>query len=330
MVKKKNYFLTVFLLYIFALLPVPSFSAEISKAVDLSGYMQFQYGFTQNDENSDTDQDGFKVAKARATIKGKPWESVSYGFQIDAAQAPKAIITDAYVGTSFLKPISIKAGQFKTPVSPSYLLSSTKWETILFPLAINSMTTKRDIGIQASGGFLEKKLNVAAGIFNGAGANNTNTDDSYLFAGQVGVNPVEYVELSGSIAYYDKDGDGKDEKALIYDGYLSGSYADAMLKFELMGKQAEEISTETETNSLGITVLAAYTIAEKIQPLVRFDWYEPDSDVEEDEKTRITGGINYFIQKHDLKIMANYVHNSESGESISDDQVLLMTQIIFK
>jgi len=309
-------------------LPTITTAAEINKAVDLSGYLQLLYGFTQNDENSDTDQDGFKVAKARATIKGKPWESVSYGFQIDAAQAPKAIITDAYVGTSYLKPISIKAGQFKTPVSPSYLLSSTKWETILFPLAINSMTTKRDIGIQASGGFLEKKLNVAAGIFNGAGANNANTDDSYLLAGQVGVNPVEYVELSGSIAYYDKD--GKDEKALIYDGYLSGSYADAMLKFELMGKQAEEISTETDTNSLGITVLAAYTIAEKIQPLVRFDWYEPDSDAEEDEKTRITGGVNYFIQKHDLKIMANYVHNSESGESISDDQVLLMTQIIFK
>lgn len=303
-------------------------AAEINKAVDLSGYLQLQYGFTQNDESVDTDQDGFKVAKARATLKGKPWDHVSYGFQIDAALAPKAIVTDAYVGTSLLKPISLKAGQFKTPMSPSYLLSSTKWETILFPLAINSMTTKRDIGIQVLGEFLDKKINIAGGVFNGAGANNTNTDDSYLFIGRLFSKPCPYAELSGSIAYSDKD--GKDLKALLYDGYLAGTYFDAVLKFEIMGKREEEISTETETPSLGITILAAYTIKEKVQPLVRLDWYEPNSDADEDEKTRITGGLNYFIQSHNLKIMANYVHNSESGASIDNDQLLLMTQIIFK
>jgi len=67
---------------------------------------------------------GFTVRKARLHIKGELSDGISYGIQIRADRGSKVELWDAYVKyASSQIPISVKAGQFKVPVSMSYLKS---------------------------------------------------------------------------------------------------------------------------------------------------------------------------------------------------------------
>ena len=327
-IKFRSLLFTLSTLIILFFTPVPLWSEDDSKTQAFSGFLQTLYRVIQNNETSDPDQDGFSLAKVRPTLTGQVSPHISYVLQVDLTWLKKdELITDAQVCFSGLKPFSIIAGQMGTPVSPSFLMAAPRWETFLMPLAVEKLSPKRDIVVLVLGEFLEKKLNVAAGIFNGAGANTLNTDDRYLYAGRIYGKPVEYFELSGSLAYHEKHGIG--EKRLVYDGYFEADYRDILLKSELAGRRAESIDTGETIHSFGFSILAAYTVREKVQPVIRYDWYNPDSDIDSDEITRITGGINYFVRDHFIKLMADYVHEMESGEDIENDQFLFMMQIVF-
>lgn len=328
--KTLSHFITLYIICLltFVFTPAPLRSQDNHDALHFSGFMQLLYRVVQNDETNDSDQDGFSIAKIRPTLTGQVSPRISYVLQVDLTWLKKdELITDAQICYSGLKPFSIIAGQMGTPVSPSFLMAAPRWETFLMPLAVEKLSPKRDIGVLVLGEFLEKKANIAAGVFNGAGANTLNTDDQYMYAGRIFGNPIDHIELSGSLAYHEKSGIG--EKRLVYDGFFEADYRDILLKSELAGRRAESIDTGDTIKSFGFSILTAYTILDKVQPVIRYDRYDPDGDSDRDEITRITGGINYFVREHFIKLMADYVHEIESGEDIGNDQFLFMTQIVF-
>lgn len=113
-------------------------------------------------------------------------------------------LRDAYVRAE-RGPWSAQAGQFKTPMTREYLMSISTIETPDRALVVDSLATKRDIGLQVGFAPLDA-LDVAAGVFNGEGQNvAVNRDSSLLFVGRVAVRPVDGIAFGLSGATYGGD-----------------------------------------------------------------------------------------------------------------------------
>lgn len=46
---------------------------------------------------------------------------------------------------------------------------------------------------------------------------------------------------------------------------------------------------------------------EEIEPVFRYELYDPDKAEDGDSKTRWTGGINLYIKGYDLRVQVNYL-----------------------
>ena len=145
---------------------------------------------------------GFTVRKARLHIKGELSDGISYGIQIRADRESKVELWDAYVKyASSQIPISVKAGQFKVPVSMSYLESGTKLSLPERPVAVNEIAPVwRDVGISLTYKLPFEKTKLTAGIFNGEGWTNKdkiyNSDKKYLYTVALDTTPVNNGEFS--------------------------------------------------------------------------------------------------------------------------------------
>jgi hypothetical protein len=100
---------------------------------------------------------------------------------------------------------SAQAGQFKTPMTREYLLSISLLETPDRAIVVDSLATKRDVGIQVGFAPLDG-FDVALGVFNGEGQNvAANRDSSLLLVGRLAVRPVAGVAFGVSGATYEGD-----------------------------------------------------------------------------------------------------------------------------
>ena len=78
-----------------------------------------------------------------------------------------------------------------------------------------------------------------------------------------------------------------------------------------------------------------YLVPDKLQLVAKWESFNPDQ-APNDGIHSITGGLNYYIRGHDLKLMANYIHTwSDYRESNPQygraefDQVILRLQLMF-
>ena len=100
---------------------------------------------------------------------------------------------------------SVQAGQYKTPMTREYLISASAIETPDRAVVIDTLATKRDIGVQVAYA-LDTRLEVAAGVFNGEGQNVfANRDSAVLFVGRIVSSPVSGISLGASGASYEGD-----------------------------------------------------------------------------------------------------------------------------
>jgi hypothetical protein len=74
---------------------------------------------------------------------------------------------------------------------------------------------------------------------------------------------------------------------------------------------------------------AGYKISNSFQLVARYDWYDPDTGKQDDEKHKDAIGLNYFIEKHNAKIHLNYVYRREKGIKIDDDVIRVNVQISY-
>ena len=64
-----------------------------------------------------------------------------------------------------------------------------------------------------------------------------------------------------------------------------------------------------------------------LQPIVRFESYEPNTDLDFDQKSVLTFGLNYFLNDW-TRIQINYLYSAEKVE-IENDQLFVQIQVKF-
>jgi hypothetical protein len=225
-------------------------------------------------------------------------------------------------------------GQYKIPVSYEGSVNSSS--KLLFaeraPVS-REYGDRRDLGLKLHKSF--KYVGYVAGVWNGAGQNNLDNNKGKEVGLRLEVYPVEGL-LIGGVAYATI---GQREESGAKDRFE----ADLRFERDAFIFQAEYINA-TDRNSDGEKVkghgfsaaLAYAFLDQTLQPAVRIGYLDPntDSDLEpssptgKDEQLHFDIGINYLIQKHEAKVLLNYIRQQFDTKT-PNNQVVAGAQVAF-
>jgi len=65
-----------------------------------------------------------------------------------------------------------------------------------------------------------------------------------------------------------------------------------------------------------------------LQPVVKYESYDPDTDSDNDIESVITFGVNYFFNDW-TRLQLNYLYKAEEPTEISNDEILMQLQVKF-
>ena len=183
--------------------PAPSPGPPVS-APRVGGYIQLRETWQ--------DHVGFTATlnRARVGVEGSLPSRFSYRVLIEL-EAPASgrnpgtpSLRDAYIRWSYA-PVSLWFGQFKTPFSREYITSITAIETADRATVVDTLATKRDIGVMADCA-IGSLATLAFGVFNGEGQNaNGNRDSTVLPIARATLRPFAQLSLGASAARFGPD-----------------------------------------------------------------------------------------------------------------------------
>ena len=293
----------------------------------------------------------FRIRRAELSIKGEVMKQVIFDAMIDPARvsetkdtvvvipdpkdptttttttikAPQGNISafqDFWVGYTTAW-ADVALGQFKIPVSWEGYNSSAK---LLFPeraLVSKQYGDKRDLGLKVSKAF--KYAGYVAGIYNGAGQNNLDSNNAKDFALRLEAYPIKGLTVAG--VYYATVGERTDTlpSTKVADRYeFDLRYEDYgfLLQAEMIKARDGALSKTTTgqnvikfTEGDGYYVALAYTFMDKFQPAVRYGelnlntdkgWHQLDLSKTKPMARELAVGFNWYIHKNDAKLQLAY------------------------
>jgi hypothetical protein len=350
---RKIFLLSLLVIFCF---PVVSYAqgcmeASSEEGVNVVGYLQSQYEYKFHDGD---DENYFTFNRARMGLIGNiPYDFsyyVMYEFSPFKGGAP--YLLDGFITYSRLAPyVNISLGQFKSPFSlevntPCQGLHTINRSNVVGALAIPF----RDIGVLISGNH-NKKIKYAFAITNGTGKGEEENNQSKDFAGRVVIDAIKFVSFGGSFSMKTlppaSEGATEDDKLNKFAGELQIEYNNLlfqgeyiMANYESSGgiiihppdcsndEPWEEIIPKGESTSSGFWAQAMYMTQYNLQPVVKLEFYDPDIDEDDDVKSIITYGVNYFFNDW-TRLQLNYLYKAEKGFEISNDEILMQLQVQF-
>ena len=175
----------------------PDVKSEVAQTT-ISGYVQAQFKTTNDDDEES--KSTFKINHGRLQIKSELTKALSTMIEIDAV-TDHVDADDVYLKYEISQAFSLKAGQMKKPFSIAQLESSSK--AIMIDSSFSNQDdfedyTGRDIGLIAELD-IRKRLDIAFGIFNGAGSGAdavTDDDNTKDFVGRIEFEPIECLKMA--------------------------------------------------------------------------------------------------------------------------------------
>lgn len=316
-----------------------SFLVSAARQIQISGYTQLRY---QNLEEKGK-KDGFDIRRARIDLNGNFTPYLSYKLMAEFAASPKLL--DAYAEIKLNDYFNITMGQFRVPFSLENLISVRKLELIDFSQIVEALVFRskdvignqngRDIGIQLGGALIKNGtkniVEYRIGVFNGSGINIQDTANKAKdIAVRLVVNPVKGLSFGSS--YY--NGWGKAIKPSS--SYVARSQPHNRFGMDLNYTatrwcfRAEYIKgTDGSTDKAGWYALAEYyIIPQKLQVVCKYDTYDPDESVANNNSINYVGGLNYNFNSWS-RIQAFYTIRQEEGTAVDNNYLSVQYQVGF-
>jgi len=300
----------------------------ISALPKISGLVNLRYQYSTEAANYSSGRNGFDVRRVYLNFRGNVTKELSYRVQFDFATSPKVL--DAYVEWKPLRYIGLQAGQFKTaytlenPYSPDNLETADNSQ-VISKLITDYSNNGRDIGLALNGSFFQRKgynlIEYKIGLLNGNNINTTDNNKTKDVYGILLVNPLKSLTFDASYykgqygaetAKYDRNRTSfgaryNDGKLLVRAEYIAG-----------------EIGT-TQANlkdAKGYYLSTAYYITDKLQPVLKYDFYQNDKTVSNTAITNYVVGLNYWITPK-TRLQANYTRKDNRDPSNADSSYLV-------
>jgi hypothetical protein len=313
-----------------------------------SGYIRAWY-----QADFSTNQGGYLIKQARLGIAGFVNEYAGYKFLVDFTRLGKLnsttttvngvkvvnsvsasfsdVMLDAMAILSPFKNFEVTAGQFKVPFSTDNLKSDQSHEFANRPLLTSVSPNSRDIGFMMSykiKGEINSEFTV--GSFNGSGFNKPENDRSLDYAVRAVVTPFKDLILSAS--YYGGKVIGGNQNFI--DLSSDYKYNSLVVGAEYVNKNLSDITGDITGNSYTTFVTYSITTSDgflkEIIPAFRYEVYNPNTDKDKDEISRITVGLTFEFAKITFAhFRINYEKFDYKSGAANPDKLILEIQTRF-
>ena len=316
--------------------------AGSEEGVSVVGFLQSQFEYQCGE---DEDEYSFTFNRARVGFIGNIPYDVSYYLFIEFSpfKTDAPYLLDGFITYARLAPYArLSIGQFKSPFSLELNTACAGLHTINRSQVVSQLASPgRDLGLMLSGGY-EKRVSYSFALMNGTGSGVADDNKGKDTAGRVVISPVEWVRTGGSFrlgkAKPAVAGADEDERTR-YGGELEVSYTDFLVQGEyIYGKDVGSYTTgggcgdpleihEGTVERSGFFVQGMYMTPWNLQPVIKYESWDPNTDEEKDTEQIITFGLNYFLNDW-TRVQINYLYCAEEVE-VGNDRVLVQVQAKF-
>ena len=364
-------FLAVFLIGIFffaqASMAQKPAEKKLIDSLKVIGYFQpeYEYKFLGKKFNGkNPDESNIYFNRARIGIKGKFTQDFNYMALAELSPTLDGpyLLAASLSYTRFAPYAKITVGQFMSPFGLELNTPCNKLPTIDRSLFVQNLSGHfLDIGLMISGGtgkrsFLGSKTENFFGyklaITNGSGMNTPDDNHKKNIIARITVHPWEFITLganyrSGKYSSLISDSEEDERSGIAFDIELK--YKNFLLQSQYIAASDKGSYTtgggccagpvEVHQNSVdrdGFMVQLMYMTPWKLQPLIKFDQYDPNVAVDANEdpqqfiQNTLTYGLNYFANKR-IRFQINYLHRTEETEDVkfNNDALICQVQVNF-
>jgi phosphate-selective porin len=264
--------------------------------------------------------------------------------EIDAADRNGKVLRNAFIEYNEFKPwVRMRFGQQKPYYSEEFWTSSSVIDTPDRAKAVTSLSAERDIGLNLLGEAADGRVKYGIGIFNGSGINSLENNDGKDVAGRVTLVPfkglgalVDNLQI-GAGAWTGPRPDGDAER---YAGILVYKLGKLKVQGEYLLQNIGAYDSADEDGVVapvagkkgdGWYTLATYDITIKndfmVQPVVKYESYDPDTNESNNKETAATVGATVFFNKY-CKLMLDYMFKDDDSK-VANNMGIAQLQVKF-
>ena len=320
--------------------------------LDISGRIQGR--FTYNALETAADNNTLAVQRGKIKLGGHVFnKNLKYGFQMDLSTITggAAVLDDYYIDWTPYDYFGIQVGQFKVPFLMQFLTSSANQQFVDRALSTGFFNHGRDIGINFHGDIVKDRFKYALFAVNGDRANTINTNQGFMAGTRVegsflgkyeysesDVNDSQEVNFGAGLSYLFHDSLNS-TGAMTQSGTIpvgtkaSMGTVDAGLKYKGLSIQTAAMITRThegaDLTNWGYNAQVGYFVVPKHLELAVKQNTTVFSNATANQH-EYSGGVNYFIKGHPLKLTADYalVMNNR-GLNLNDHRFRTQLQVTF-
>lgn len=301
------------------------------------GFLQSQFDYTLSDPQTST----FKFKRARIGIRGDIPYDFSYYAVLEnssfVSRTGNPYLLDAFISYKRFKWANISVGSFKQPFGLEVNTACHSLHTIERSLASDQLVVpQRDMGIMLLGGTKETFVKYSVAILNGNGLSVKDNNLKKDFVGRVTIHPLDFLRIGGNFRYGFPNNDSTNR--LSYGAEIEISTGNILV-------QAEYIYDEGDYNRAagggcgseplvlgdsrdGYYVQALYMTPWMVQPVLKFESFDTDKELNDNSIYWITTGINYWFNDW-TRLQVNYSYRAENGAEVKNDVISAQLQVKF-
>ncbi len=291
--------------------------------VKVGGLIAGQYVYDQTEDKLPSNE--LKFNYARIQVGGKLNDNLGGLVQFKAKSGSPAISV-AYINLDYFPNTNVRIGRIKSPFGLEILEHPFKNPIISFSDVSKDIWPGCDMGVKVT-----YKHKYATGIIayqNGNKVALVDDNDAKDICGRLVVAPVKGFDVGGSY-YMGKSGTyhlatnryGVEANYKAGPLWLRGEFLNA--------KSAKNEPIIDTVRSVGYYALATYKLLSQVEAIARYSVYDLNTDTDDNEKTNITIGLNYYLISDTWnRISLNYeIRNDKADEKIGN-LLTLQVQIL--
>lgn len=316
------------------------------EGVNVFGFLQTQYDYNFLEEPEST----FGFNRARIGVMGNIPYDFSYYVLLEASpfrkEGPKAYLLDAFITYNRYSFAKISVGAFKSPFGLELNTPCYGLHTIFRSKVVNELTApERDMGLMLVGGSDTTLLRYAVSYMNGTGILVKDIDTYKDFIGRLLIQPTSWAHVGGSFkagrSVNLDDPTLDNNKTIRFGAEFEVDIANFLIQGEYIygkdegsytvgggcGGEPEVVVGSVERQ--GLFVLALYNTPWNFQPVVKYENYNSDISLGNNNMEHITTfGINYFFNEW-TRLQVNYEYKAEWAHEIKNDALMFQLQVRF-
>lgn len=314
--------------------------------VNVFGFIQpqLEVGFT--DPSTST----FSFERARLGVMGNIPYDFSYYVVMEMSpflneNVPYPTLLDAFISYTRYDYLKLSLGSFKSPFGLETNTACSGLATVYRSKATLELNSPfRDLGLMFLGGNQDTKIRYALGLMNGKGLGHRDDNHFKDIVGRVVLSPINWLHVGGSFKY------GQSPSAAGLEDPDIRTRLGAELEMNFNGRlivQGEYIYGKDMGSSIvgggcsgggevvlgdkvrsGGFIQALYNVNYMLQPVVKFEYYDANANIKNNEEYVATLGLNYFINDW-TRLQLNYRYAAEMPVDTPNDMMVIQLQVKF-